>query len=150
MTTILAIDPGATTGYCLVDDSTGFGVVSVGEIPWDSRLELLTALIHGTSASNGPPQLQAVVVEAFRLRPGRALEQVGSVFPSVRIIGILEALLYTARPRNHPPLVFQEPSCMSRAQVLPEHLDILKGMPHARDAYRHARYYTITTKERFT
>jgi hypothetical protein len=144
---ILALDPGATTGYCLVDDSTGFGVVSVGEIPWDSRLGLLTALIGGTSAHNGLLQPQAVVVEAFRLRPGRAMEQVGSIFPSVRIIGIIEALLYQRPDRSKVPLVFQEPGIMARVEVLPEHADLFVGMPHAKDAYKHARYYTLTTRE---
>lgn len=143
---IVAIDPGGTTGVCVIQElANDFQVVYIDQIPWQNRVTFFKALFAGTLTDvNGKPLLpEVVVIEAFRLRPGRAMEQVGSVFPSVRIIGIVEALISFMTPP--PLLVFQEPIDMSRVSILPEHEELLKGFIHVQAAYKHARYYHVIT-----
>lgn len=151
MASIVGIDPGTTTGVCLIvtdDKGSDFQVVSVWQIPWEQRLSFFQALFYGTFADkSGKPQLpEVVVIEAFRLRPGRAMEQVGSEFPSVRVIGIVEAFVSLCYPQ--PLLVFQAPSVISRVEILPQHSAQLSTFIHAQDAYRHVRYYHLTTSRR--
>jgi len=149
MTCIVGIDPGNTTGYCMIDeapDKSGFQVVSVAQIPWEKRVSFFQALFYGTFTNDkGEPQLpEIVVIESFRLHPGRAREQTGSEFPSVRVIGIVEAFVSMCCPKP-PLLVFQEPGVIGRINILPEHESMLSGLVHAADAYRHVRYYHLTT-----
>jgi len=150
MASIVGVDPGTTTGVCLIvadDRSNDFQVVGVWQIPWEDRLSFFPALLHGTFTNQGKPQLpEVVVIESFHLRPGRAMEQVGSVFPSVRIIGIVEAFASLCTPE--PLLVLQDPSVIGRVEILQQHSAMLSTLIHAQDAYRHARYYCLTTSKR--
>jgi len=148
---IVAIDPGTTTGVCCIQQHPGsvygFQVVSSWQRPWEDRLSFFMALFNGTFVDVNDKTLlpEIVVLEAFRLRPGRAMEQVGSIFPSVRIIGIVEA--FTSLMVPQPVIVFQEPGIMSRTEILPDHMERLSGLIHAQDAYKHARYYHIMSGE---
>lgn len=143
---ILAIDPGLTTGACMIATTAdGFRVVSVEEIPWNQRFSRLTALVQNMqepSIIGLPSQSVAFVIESFRLRQGRAFEQSGSDFPSCQVIGIFEYLLWS-RSVLHL-LKKQEPGAMSRVQVLPEHEQHVLGSEHRKDAYKHARYFYVT------
>lgn len=148
MTCIVGIDPGQTTGVCAADEQgDDFQVASTWQIPWENRLSFFRALLCGTFAhDNGEPLLpEVIVIEKFHLRPGRALEQIGSDFPSVRIIGIVEAFASLCLPVQ-PLLIFQDPSVIGRVEILPQHAEQLKGLIHAQDAYRHVRYYHLTTR----
>jgi hypothetical protein len=149
MNTIVAIDPGQTTGVCAIREahkSDDFQVVGTWQIPWEDRVTFFVALFSGTFALGKSKSLlpEVVVIENFHLRPGRALEQIGSEFPSVRVIGIVEVLVALCCPK--PLLIFQDPSVIGRVSILPEHEERLAGLIHAQDAYRHARYYHITTR----
>lgn len=163
---IMGVDPGRTTGVCLIQEQErDFWVVTSWQIPWEQRVTFFVALFSGAFADpNGVILLpEIVVIESFRLRPGRAMEQIGSEFPSVRVIGIVETLAeivpqlialqtlipaMTAKMVKKPLLVYQEPSIISRVEILPEHKEELSGLIHAQDAYRHARYYHLTTRSR--
>jgi len=150
VTIICGVDPGNTTGVCLIDETASrddFQVVGVYQIPWEYRISFFQALFTGTFADevqSKPLLPEVVVIESFRLRPGRAMEQVGSEFPSVRVIGIVETFISLCIPK--PLLVFQEPSVIGRVEILPQHIEQFKALIHAGDAYRHARYYHITTR----
>ena len=146
MTTIVGIDPGETTGVCALETPRNghvFQVVGVYQIPWEDRVSFFRALFTGGIAQPDGYQLlpEIVAIESFRLRPGRAMEQVGSEFPSVRVIGIVEAFLSLCSPQ--PLLAFQEPVIIGRCQILSEHEQLFRGLVHAGDAYRHARYYYV-------
>jgi hypothetical protein len=148
MTTIIGIDPGATTGVCAIVESVDrddFQVAGVYEIPWQDRLSFFRALFTGAITAISGDQLlpEIVVIEDFKLAQGHAMDQVGSRFPSVRIIGIVEAFMSLCDPV--PMLVFQPPSSMARVEMLPQHAHMFPGLIHAGDAYRHARYYHVTT-----
>lgn len=138
---VLGIDPGKTTGVCMLKAGKDIEVVMAEQIPWDRRKEDLWALFTATFRE-GLPVPQYTVVENFRLRPGRAMEQVGSTFPSVEVIGLIEAFQFVTK--NYFKLIYQEPAIISRVQVLPEHAPLFVGKPHAADAYRHARYFCVT------
>jgi len=168
---ILAIDPGRTSGICVVrttEGKKGFVVVTALEMPWESRMEFLETLLDGTYFDQKVPQLpEAVVIESFRLRQGRALEQAGSDFPSSQVIGSIQAFLWMdkpttgvlagsngqlthhfeiggpARPVGLARLHFQEPSTMSHVAIEPEDMPLLAGSPHKQDAYKHARFYYL-------
>lgn len=132
---IIAIDPGGTTGYVEVEASSdNFTLTKVTEISWSRRFSLKEHLLLG-------PPPKAVVVESFRLYASKAEDQINSEFPSVRIIGALEAFLFDLGWIDR--LVFQPASIRSRVKILDEHREVRKS-PHTHDAYQHARYYFVT------
>jgi len=143
---ILAVDPGRTTGICLLDsDGDRIKVETAYEILWEDRFPGLKALVACTLVNhiNRPLSTLAVVIESFRLRQGRAQELAGSDFPSLQIIGILQAFMYVVSPELVAQIVFQEPSCMTRVSILEADRSWVEGSPHKMDAYKHARYYSL-------
>lgn len=142
---ILGVDPGQTTGVCMIrttdENINNFDVLLAEQVLWNNRHADFWALLV-TMNERIVPVPDIVVIENFRLRPGRAMEQVGSTFPSVNVIGLIEAFQYVA-PISFE-LAYQEPAIIGRVQILPEHQELFVGKQHAADAYRHARYYSIT------
>lgn len=140
---VLAFDPGETTGYCMLKNCQGqkrvYSLLNAGQIVWERRLFDINAMLTGLFPYTKP---DVIVIESFILRPGRAMEQVGSTFPSVQIIGIIEGIRFTNLLKA--PMIMQTPGIIGRVEILPEHKDRLKGMVHAQDAYRHARYYLVS------
>jgi hypothetical protein len=137
---ILSIDPGYTSGICLADVSDNFKVIQVGEFKWSDRHDWLERLITGKYTHQGIPHtFDVVIIENFRLRPDKARTQIGKVFPSSQLIGIVDYLCY----HNHIELVVQEPGVRTRVKILDEHADLIVG-PHQHDAYQHARYFYVT------
>lgn len=142
---ILAFDPGRTTGACLIrTNDRGFEVVRAVEIPWENRFRETMALVSSMyQFPTDKPQPQiAIVIENFRLRRGRAVEQSGSDFPSSQVLGAIGAWAYMWDLTDK--IALQEPSVIGRVQILPEHEVHVKGSEHKKDAYKHARYYFIT------
>ncbi len=125
---IAAIDPGKTTGFALWDERPGtlneYG--EVGKTP-----ELLAIL--------GRFKPDVLVVEAYRLYPWRAKEQLWGDMPSPQVIGALKAWAELNKVR------YVEQSA-SIKRIMSD--DVLKragywfrGKEHARDAARHLLYY---------
>ena len=152
--TIVGVDPGGTTGLAIIqpigpstDPTAGgkfrFNLLDAGQLPWEQRVYLREEIQLWHEAYD----IVAVACEAFVLRPGRAQQLVGSDFPSVRIIGILEEALSTYNLLDR--LYLQQPSQAKRAAILPEHAHLLSG-PHDRDAYRHARVWMLLNRHLFT
>ena len=141
---VIGIDPGQTTGYVDIHlNGSSWQVVDAQEITWDERFRL-GPLLAGTPSDNivGPPLPDYVVVEQFTLYAHKAQEQIGSHFPSARVIGTLEAYMYDAGIIDR--LIFQPASVRSLVKIMPAHEAILTGSPHKRDAYQHARYFLVT------
>lgn len=153
---ILAVDPGQTTGICILGvnkERDDFTVEYVGEMSWDDRFRQSRALVYGmwppkigTAAT--PPEV--VVIEQFRLRQGKAYQQAGSTFPSIYVQAIIETFVWEWNRRfaleeiNATQVVTQEPIAMARVQILPDHHYLVTGSEHMKDAYRHGRYYFET------
>lgn len=159
---ILAIDPGETTGVCILQTTElrdDFEVAYVSEMSWDDRFRISKALIMGTwpqrmtpdpgwVAAARPPEV--VVIEQFRLRQGKAYAQAGSTFPSIQVQAIIETFVYAYLHKQPDKFIaYQEPICMARVQILPDHHHLIAGSEHMKDAYKHARYY-FETKVRTT
>lgn len=143
VTTILALDPGHTTGACLIRTAPtdkGFEVLWCDEIAWNDRFQVLRALIDGRIPMCPPPRI--LVMEQFRLRQGRAFEQSGSEMPSSQVIGIAQAFWWI-QWQELTGMYFQEPGAMVRVMIPEEDLFWTKGSPHKQDAYRHARYFYL-------
>jgi hypothetical protein len=150
---IVGIDPGQTTGYVEVlcdPDSGEWQIIDAREIAWEDRF-ILKPLLTCSSVkfiADGPelpvePLLPAYVVcEQFTLYANKARDQVGSHFPSVRIIGTLEAYLDEYHILGR--LMFQGASVRERVQVLPQHESMLGTSDHTHDAYQHVRYFIVT------
>lgn len=132
-TQIVGIDPGGTTGFChIVTNEDGFDVVQVIEVPWPVRFDLAIKLEFMCAL----PSIY-IIVESFVLYQSRAQDQVGSDFPSVKIIGMIEYFLHAHGRLDI--LHYQSASQIARVGILSDHLHLVKGSEHKKDAYRHAR-----------
>lgn len=135
---VATFDPGLTTGYCVVqvahDLPAGFVVLESGVVKWSTRVLGVRALLRKYR-----PNL--TVVEEFKLYKHKAQDQIGSDFPSVRVIGIIET--YMVEFELGAP-AFQGAALIAGAppvRILEEHVSLLHNSEHARDAYKHARYF---------
>lgn len=130
---ILAFDPGHTTGV-VVSTLTGprdFVVTSVSQLSWEERFHILTLIrLH---------QPCVVVAEDFRLFAHAAKSQINSPFPAVRVIGLIDAYCHLEGVKLH----LQQPSVRSNVKVPDKALELTKALPHAREAYRHLRYFVF-------
>ena len=124
---VLGIDPGQTTGVvCLVNGEVDF----TQEVPWDLRLSSFCDMFKVMR-----PDL--IAVESFHLYPHRAQSQIGSIFPSVEVIGIVQAFAWTFF--WDVPIVWQTASMIKLVAILPEHQRLVKHSEHLQDAYKHTR-----------
>ena len=144
---VLGFDPGETTG--LVEarfDDDGFHVVHAVDVAWENRFSLMYYLYCGTPTQGPLVELpDIVIVESFHLYARKAASQIGNFFPSVRIIGMIEAFLYTW-PCEYPherEIIFQPASNISLVAIQPEH-GMMLGSAHTIDAYKHVRYFYVT------
>lgn len=136
----LAFDPGKTTGFvhARVRHYKDFDLLEVGDITWEVCLPTLCRLIQSSH-----PQV-TIIVEDFRLYAHAAKDLINNSFPAVKVIGRLEALQYIYRP--DADLLLQMPAERMSVKILLEHEDTLRGTHHARDAYRHLRYYLVKNR----
>jgi hypothetical protein len=132
---ILAFDPGETTGFVagMFDGDKDFGLLRCEEIPWENRFSRTWKWLQFY-------QPDYIVVEAFRLYPHRAMEQIGKDFPSSQFIGIISAYAWKLQL---PSITLQPASVRSSVKVLPEHRTMIGTSKHIVDAYRHLRYFII-------
>ena len=145
---VLAVDPGETTGWALLDR----GVLKrCGQItPIESHqpnLAAATSLLRSVLREQrlmGDP-VPIVVMEKFFLYPHKRKQQTGSTFPTVEVIGVLRLTAQQLGLR-----VIEQSASMAKTLVTDDRLKSLKfwvpGKKHARDAIRHALYYVLTKK----
>lgn len=137
---IMAWDPGGTTGVCAAvpapDQPSGFLIIESTIVLWNNRFSRIRDLIDLYRPTH-------TVVEDFTLYKHKANDQIGSRFPSSQVIGIIEAYLYMigcAMPSYQKAFqISGKPPVL----ILPEHLPLLTASEHARDAYRHLRYWFV-------
>jgi len=140
MDLVIGIDPGYTTGVCVLsfdaDHVTGV-VIESRQLVWNDRFELLPLIVQYLPKKD--TLTLHVVVEDFRLYGHKAQDQINNSFPSVNVIGVLDLVAHL----NSIHLNMQMASMISKVAVLPEHLPYLIKSEHTRDAYKHARYHAI-------
>lgn len=131
---ILAIDPGHTTGVVLGESEgrTDLKLLAAFELAWNDRFKLYEMAYYPA----------VIVIEDFRLYEHKAMSQVNSDFPSVKIIGMMELVCYL----TGTTLVTKMPSVKNSVKILEEHKEMLGKSPHIQDAYKLLRYYAILRK----
>jgi hypothetical protein len=138
---VVGIDPGETTGYisARLHNNGNLEVVEAEEFVWSKRFELIPRIgrLVGAPLTTDPPPLE-IVMESFFLYPHKARHQIGNYFPSVRVIGIVEAALWMHGALGL--LTMQPAANMSRVKILHP----LPASPHIRAAYKHVRYRVVT------
>jgi len=157
---VIGIDPGKTTGVCVLQVN-GFykpaprggverfskrggrwdvTVASFTELEFDDRFHLKDII---EKLSTLPFTDRAVVMESFNLYPGAAQAQgrIMSDFPSIQVIGMVQ---YVCNELGYAPPIMQPPSARKTVQVLQSDRRLISGWKHAVDAYKHARYYIVT------
>ena len=145
---VLSIDPGKTTGIVLASCKSpkDFTVISAKDWKWSSRFEIPEyynldnplGLMYSLSNFNGQIPTY-VVIESFNLFRHKAQQLTGSDFPAVRVIGMIEYAMSEAGILDR--LITQTPSQRIRAKILDQHVQDLKGLHHAKDAYKHLRVF---------
>lgn len=141
---LVSVDPGGTTGFCslyfaggLIDPDQ-YTVHTALEVTFNNRF-----WYHSFFATQRD-QIGIIILERFKLfgRQATMKAQINSEFPSVRIIGIVEAFAFQFGLLDK--IVFQEPNDRKSAQIPPMHWAAIGPSDHVKDAYRHARYYALT------
>lgn len=140
---IVAFDPGKTTGFAeaVVSDDGTIQEVKTYILEWERRFAVY-ALLYGILKE--APLPDTVVVEAFRLYEHRMKSQVGSDFPSVQVIGIIETYCFEMGILER--IVYQPASVLSRVTIPDAFKEQIQKSAHARDAFRHLRYYVVMRK----
>jgi len=139
MTKLVAFDPGGTTGFVIFDNvdyrARDYDLSAVGVIEWHDRKHIETIL-----RSSMP---DVIVIEDFKLRRDKALEQSGSDMPAPRVIERI--LVYCEQLKLDDRIVIQMPGLRTSCNVPLEHQRVCR-ISHIRAAYLHARYYVLTHK----
>lgn len=126
---VIAIDPGDTTGFCMLYECNPV----LRTLNYSEFLRLLT--------KNDGCQYETFVVEQFVTRPG--------VFAKTQIAGKVCGALDLYCLQNGLPIIYQQPSTIKT--MLPDKTALKAAgwswsTPHECDALRHAIYYLLTRK----
>lgn len=90
-------------------------------------------------------QLEAIIVENFRLFPNKAQAQSYSEFETVKVIERIQ--VYCEQLEIAHMITMQEPSVRHSAKGMPdEHAKVLKHDRHLTAAYQHLRFYIFMHK----
>ena len=128
-TRILALDPGESTGWCLLDPTDQ---MLAGTAPKDH-------LAVANLIQNAFPSI--VVFETFNLYPGKAQKLIWNSFYPCEVIGIIKYICL----KDDILIVGQAPSVKKYAGPLPQKfVDLSKQKKlteHSKDACQHLCYY---------
>ncbi|MDD4722678.1 MAG: hypothetical protein PHR07_08045 [Acidaminococcaceae bacterium] len=133
---LIAIDPGKTTGVVCAHAPSLKTLYTLELITLTDVVDTITKL----SGSEGYPT--TIIIEEFRLRKNKAVQQAGSTIPSAEVIGAIRGW---AVGKDNVEIVMQSASAIGTiVPVMLKAFDLWKptvGKPHARDAARHLIYY---------
>ncbi|MCM1221643.1 MAG: hypothetical protein NC548_44910 [Lachnospiraceae bacterium] len=144
MQSILALDPGESTGWCFLDRENN---MQAGTAPKShiSVAKLLDEL-----------DPDVVIYETFKLYPSKAQSLIWNSFYPCEVIGVIEykcafkgMLSGTSGEHYRPKLVKQAPAVKRYAGTLPKKFAALsketKLTEHSKDACQHLCYYLRQT-----
>jgi len=140
---IIAFDPGETTGVArakLTGPRT-YELIDVAQITWDKRFEQTWNFLLDPEVHCG-----MVIAEDFRLYASAAQHLINNMFPAVKVIGAIEAFAWML----NIPVHLEPPASRMNVTIPDIDAPALVDMKHARDAYRHLRYWVLVHgKEHF-
>ena len=139
---ILAIDPGETSGFCIINS---------GELNYSDEDKNLVVYIGEKKLHKGfnkileKYNIDLIIYEEFKLYPWKAKQKSWSTFPTVEVIGVLK---YIA-DKNNVDIIGQGADAKEFFDDKKlKWCGMYKGYsPHERDAIRHAFYYLEFGKE---
>lgn len=151
--TLLALDPGETTGWSIWEcntPSTFVKMIACGQLDtWDKENSSIVNCVHNfpelisTAKKYGPLE---VVMEAYRVYEWKADSHSWSDVPTLRIIGSMETRLID----DSIPYTFQTAQVAKKFvtdELLKRFGFYERGQRHSRDSMRHALYYLLFGKE---
>jgi hypothetical protein len=135
-TILVSIDPGKTTGVCLVScnayDREEFTVLESRAFIWTARFQLYEWI------QSVVPEI--IVMESFHLYASHARQMIGSAFESCQIIGAVEYLAHRMNVR----IDYQPASEIQFVTIAFRHVGSIGNTEHQKDAYKHARYWHLS------
>lgn len=139
MTRVLAVDPGETTGYCLIEANDG-SVMLATHGSWSGLEPYLepTAL-----ASNLIKSASIVIVEDFRIYPHAAQAMIGRELFAPKELGRIELVCEIWSKPLHYQMASEAKQIWNNrrfVEKLPAFYQAITNI-HARDAARHALCY---------
>jgi sulfur transfer complex TusBCD TusB component (DsrH family) len=131
---ILAIDPGVTTGYCQAKLDNGILLMA----PRETKLTLLKMETMLLDAINRYPQSLHIIYEDFQYRN---VARTGLNLYPVKLIGVIELV-----QEKYPSVGFYKQSASTGKgywsdEALREIGVYQRGTPHGRDAQRHLLHW---------
>lgn len=134
---ILSIDPGETSGFCILEETK-----KINYNKKDAKIFKKVGeknLHFGFDKIIESGDIHLIVYEEFKLYPWKAKAKSWSTFPTVEVIGILKYLA----AQNDIPIIGQGADCKQFFDDKKlKWCKMYKGYsPHERDAIRHALYY---------
>lgn len=148
---ILGIDPGQTTGWCIVYRNSWKGpeeecrlAFAYGEFSWPKDVGVLRTLMFGKDAIKEYELPKVVVFEGFRLFPQVALSFTYNSVVPIEVVGYIKGSL-----QGSPDTVWVEQLSSIKAQFKDWQLREMVGdrfypsSRHARDAMRHVLHYIM-------
>lgn len=136
---ILALDPGETTGYCVMNaEAEKVSIIEADQVktwPLETGVGALDHLltIH---------QPDMIVFESYQVYEWKSQDHTWSQIPTVQVIGCVKTLCIQ-RALNYHTQTAQVAKQFCTDQKLEEWKMWLAGKRHARDAIRHACYYLL-------
>lgn len=133
---LIAIDPGKTTGIVCVQAPSLDTAIMAETTDIKNTIDFIR--IMRTSEEHPT----TIIIEEFRLRKNKAVQQAGSTIPSAEVIGAIRGW---AIGKDNVEIVMQSASAIGT--IVPVMLKAFGlwqptvGKPHARDAARHLIYY---------
>jgi hypothetical protein len=142
--TILAFDPGQTTGFCEMCINTETGSVALTTANLKSLVDVWTALrmthIMGMPGLQERPPGEVVVhSESFHLYPHRATAKIGSSFPEVEVIGVIKLGAQLSGWKH-----IERPASMVKSAKIPSQIKMRGRTLHEKDAVLHALLHVRT------
>lgn len=133
--TIVALDPGGTTGVAIKQEGTSPSRFQVDTSTPEGLEEIYYTLLHESPIE--------VVMERFQFRYGGGRAKV--VLTPVEVIGVVK--LYCALKKVK---LYEQTPSQAKKFITDEKMRMLDlwipGLPHAMDATRHLLYHLIVTK----
>jgi hypothetical protein len=139
----VGIDPGATTGVALWESTAN--VFQAYDVLWEQRHQFACKI----ELQSGGDDRFVFIVENFRLFKSKAVQQAGSQFQAVKIIGVLEYLSF----KWHHAVIFQEPRIQEYMPIehVPQRVASMLSSPHQISAAKHlVHWLRKNDSEKFT
>lgn len=139
---LLALDPGETTGYAVLDSDGSIRKTPMptGDMPFGllSGLERLTKFLF----KQNPKDFDAVIIEKYTVLPTKVSSHIGSEVETVQAVGICKAFAYCAGIPFHLSSPTKNPIYAKWSGMNPEKMGS-HSKTHWVYAYNHGYGYLV-------